>query len=107
MKDCDYKLLSTNEIGNVLFCDNCKEMIIGIGTFILKFKEDQTHKFLMALKATQEEYNSLKNKHSNKIFLKTPVNNLMIALNENELEQSVNLIEFAFLRIEVDQMILA
>jgi hypothetical protein len=107
MKDCDYKLLSTNEIGNVLFCDNCKEMIIGIGTFILKFKEDQTRKFLHALKTTQEEYNSLKNKNSNKIFLKTPVNNLMIALNERELEQSVDLIEFAFLRKEIDEMILA
>lgn len=107
MKDCDYKLLSTNQIGNVLFCNNCKEMIIGIGTFILKFKEEQTHKFLNALKSTQKEYNSLKNKSSNKIFLKTPVNNLMIALNERELEQSVNLIEFAFLRMEIDQMILA
>ena len=107
MRDCDYKLLSTNQIGNVLFCNNCKEMIIGIGTFILKFKEEQTHKFLNALKSTQKEYNSLKNKSSNKIFLKTPVNNLMIALNERELEQSVNLIEFAFLRMEIDQMILA
>ena len=50
MKDCDYKLLSTNEIGNVLFCDNCKEMIIGIGTFILKFKGRSNAQVLKGIK---------------------------------------------------------
>ena len=39
MSNCNYKILASNEIGNVLYCEEFQEMIIGIGTFILKFKE--------------------------------------------------------------------
>lgn len=105
MKNCNFKLLASNKVGNVLYCCECKDLIIGIGTFILKFKNDQSHLFLKSLQASHREYTQLKNRHSNKIFLKTPVSNLMLALNEVELEQSIDLIEFAFLKMEINELI--
>ena len=107
MSQCDYKILSSNEIGNVLLCSDCGELIIGIGTFILKFKEDQAKIFLKALVGTREEYMEKRNLQTNKVFLKTPVNNLMIALNAQELDLSIGLLEFAFLKQEVEDLITA
>lgn len=99
MTNCDYKLISSNEIGNIMYSDPDKELIIGIGTLILKFKQVQASVFLKALKDTFTEFQTNSNKLINKVFLKTPVNNLMIALNKNELEKGIELLEFGFLRI--------
>lgn len=105
MGNCNYQLISTNKIGNVMYCQDCSELMIGIGTFILKFKEAQSAIFLKALKTTQTNYFKDKNPLTNKVFLKTPVSNLMIALNEQELNYSVELLEFAMLRLEVERLV--
>lgn len=106
MSNCNYKMLSSNKIGNILYCEDCDEMMIGIGTFILKFKEEQSKIFLKALKSTAQEYNKKRNYECDKVFLKTPVNNLMIALNMKELTQSIELLDLAFLKIEIDKLII-
>lgn len=105
MSNCNYKMLSSNKMGNVLYCEHYNEMMIGIGTFILKFKKPQATIFLNALKATFEEYNEKRNYECDKVFLKTPVSNLMIALNMKELTESVELLDLAFLQIEIDKII--
>lgn len=105
MANCNYQLISTNKVGNVMHCTDCSELMIGIGTLILKFKEDQSAIFLKALRSTQKNYFRDKNPITDKVFLKTPVNNLMIALNEQELNHSIELLEFALLRIEVERLV--
>lgn len=105
MKDCNHKLISSSSIGNVMYCGISDELIIGIGTLILKFKKDQAKIFLKALKSTLEEYGQKANKLIDKIFLKTPVSNLMIALNRREMNESIELLEFAFLRLELAEIV--
>ena len=103
MSDCNYKMLASNEIGNVLYCDECKEMIIGVGTFILKFKDEQPKIFLKALLGTKDEYDFKKNHLVEKVFLKTPVKNMMLALSWDELNLSIDLLQVAFLNLEVNE----
>ena len=105
MSDCNYKILASNEIGNVLYCDECKEMIIGVGTFILKFKDEQPKIFLKALLGTKDEYDFKKNHLVEKVFLKTPVKNMMLALSWDELNLSIDLLQVAFLNLEVNEIL--
>ena len=70
MSNCNYKMLSSNEIGNVLYCKENQEMIIGVGTFILKFKGEQPKIFLKALLGTKDEYDYKKITWLKKFFLK-------------------------------------
>lgn len=103
--DCKYNLLSSNDLGNVLFCNDCEQLLIGIGTLIIKFKEEQSRIFCKALQKAYQQVNNLDYDNDEKIFLKTPVSNIMIALNERELNLAIELIEFALLKLEVDQLI--
>lgn len=105
MKNCNHKLISSSSIGNVMYNEASDELIIGIGTLILKFKKDQAKIFLKALKSTLNEYVEKSNKLIDKIFLKTPVSNLMIALNRKEMSDSIELLEFAFLRLELAEIV--
>lgn len=105
MNNCDYKILSSNNIGNVLYCNKCGEMMIGVGTFILKFKLAQSKMFLRALITTRQDYRLKRNNSIDKVFLKTPVNNLVIALNSEELDLSIDLIEYALLKVEIEDLI--
>lgn len=105
MKNCNHKLISSSSIGNVMYNEASDELIIGIGTLILKFKKDQAMIFLRALKSTLDEYGEKANKLIDKIFLKTPVSNLMIALNRKEMNDSIELLEFAFLRLELAEIV--
>tara|TARA_B100001173_G_scaffold304300_1_gene308113 strand:+ start:3751 stop:4083 length:333 start_codon:yes stop_codon:yes gene_type:complete len=105
MSDCSYKMLASNEIGNVLYCDECQEMIIGVGTFILKFKDEQPKIFLKALLGTKDEYDFKKNHLVEKVFLKTPVKNMMLALSWDELNLSIDLLQVAFLNLEVNEIL--
>lgn len=105
MTYCNYKILASNEIGNVLYCDKCQEMIIGVGTFILKFKDEQPKIFLKALLGTKDEYDYKKNHLVEKVFLKTPVKNMMLALSWDELNLSIDLLQVAFLNLEVNELL--
>ena len=105
MSSSNYKMLSSNEIGNVLFCEQNQEMIIGIGTFILKFKDEQPKIFLKALLGTKDEYDSVKNHLIEKVFLKTPVSNMMLALSWIELNKSIDLLQMAFLNLKANEIL--
>lgn len=105
MTGCNYKMLASNEIGNVLYCDKSQEMIIGVGTFILKFKDEQPKIFLKALLGTKDEYDFKKNHLVEKVFLKTPVKNMMLALSWAELNLSIDLLQVAFLNLEVNEIL--
>ncbi|MBI35238.1 MAG: hypothetical protein CMP67_07740 [Flavobacteriales bacterium] len=105
MSSSNYKMLSSNEIGNVLFCEQNQEMIIGIGTFILKFKDEQPKIFLKALLGTKGEYDSVKNHLIEKVFLKTPVSNMMLALSWIELNKSIDLLQMAFLNLKANEIL--
>lgn len=97
----NFTILSSNNIGNVIKCPTCKELIIGLGTVIIKFEPDQCAIFLRALQSSIKSYPD----PSKKIFLKTPVNNLMIALNQKELKDSIELIEMALLQLEIRKLL--
>ena len=105
MTGCNYKMLASNEIGNVLYCEKSQEMIIGVGTFILKFKDEQPKIFLKALLGTKDEYDFKKNHLVEKVFLKTPVKNMMLALSWDELNLSIDLLQVAFLNLEVNEIL--
>lgn len=105
MTGCNYKILASNEIGNVLYCEKSQEMIIGVGTFILKFKDEQPKIFLKALLGTKDEYDFKKNHLVEKVFLKTPVKNMMLALSWDELNLSIDLLQVAFLNLEVNEIL--
>ena len=105
MTGCNYKILASNEIGNVLYCEKSQEMLIGVGTFILKFKDEQPKIFLKALLGTKDEYDFKKNHLVEKVFLKTPVKNMMLALSWDELNLSIDLLQVAFLNLEVNEIL--
>lgn len=94
-------VLSSNKIGNVIKCPSCKELVIGLGTVIIKFEPEQSVIFLKALQSSIDSCAD----PSKKIFLKTPVNNLMIALNQKELKESIELIEMALLQLEISKLL--
>lgn len=104
--DCKYEFLSSNALGNVLFCNDCEQLLIGIGTLIIKFNNEQSRVFCKALQKAQQQVNNMDYETDEKIFLKTPVSNIMIALNENELTLAIELIEFALLKQEINSLIL-
>lgn len=103
--DCNYQLISSNQLGNVMHCPDCNQFIIGLGTVILKFCPEQSDMFGKALVKASKDISEDYYEMDQKIFLKTPVNNLMIALNFKELTLAIELVEYALLRFEVESLI--
>lgn len=97
----NFTVLSSNNIGNIIKCKNCKELIIGMGTCILKFEPSQAEIFRNALADSLLECTD----DAKKIFLKTPLTNLMIALNKKELLLGIELIDMALLQLEVNNIL--
>ena len=80
----------------------CDELIIGIETVMLKLSVANSKAFMKLLKASALK--SHKNKND-KILLETQFDNLFITFNHRELQKSIELLEFAFLRMEISSLL--
>lgn len=104
--DCQFQLLNSNEVGSVSLCRSCNKYIIEIGTIVLKFESSCTKVFLNSLqKAKQQYFNCSEMEAPQKVYLKTPIDNMMIGLSQKEMNESILLIEFALLKSEVDALL--
>ena len=103
--DCKYRIISSNNLGHVIACEDCNQLIIGLGTVILKFDPGQCRIFVQALQRATKNFNESGALVGDKIFLKTPVSNMLIAFNKQELQLGIELVEYALLRNEVDELI--
>ena len=83
-------------------CVGCDELIIGIETVMLKLSVANSKAFMKLLKASALK--SHKNKND-KILLETQFDNLFITFNHRELQKSIELLEFAFLRMEISSLL--
>lgn len=103
--NCHYTLISNNKIGNILHCPQCDLFIIGFGTTLLKFSISQSKLFSKALNHAQQKAKTKPINTNEKIFLKTPVKNILISLNIIELEQTIELIEMGLFHLEIQSLI--
>lgn len=101
----NYQILNSTHIGSVLYCQDCHELMIGIGTVLIKFSPNSTITFLQTLQRTKARMDD--QSETKQAFLRTPIENLLITLNRCELEQAIDLIHFALLRLEVETLLLA
>ncbi len=104
----NYLLLASNTIG-VVVLDKIKQQVnIGIGTILLSFKKEDAVLFADTLERSRTQLRPCERvcekdcgKTSNKVFIQTPMSNMLIALSERELKDSLRLLEWAILRLEV------
>lgn len=101
----NFTLLASNKIGAITFCKKAQQFNIGIGTTLLKFTPTDAKSFLTNLQDLKKQLKTKQN-CCNKAFISTPISNLFIALNECELLQSIDLIEYALLRHEVECLLI-
>ena len=100
----DLQLLASNELGHILFLAETNQMMIGLGTVILKFPPQGCKVFLKTVSGLQCKLKCSSGCRS-KAFIQTPINNMMIALNQKEVSQAVELLEMALLRLEVEELL--
>lgn len=99
---CKYQKISSNEVGSVISCAGCDELIIGIETVMLKLSVANSKCFMKLLKVSALKAHKNQN---DKILLETQFDNLFITFNYRELQKSIELLEFAFLRIEINSLL--
>ena len=83
-------------------CTGCDELIIGIETVMLKLSLADSKCFMKLLKSSALRACETQN---DKILLETLSDSLFITLNYRELQKSIELLEFAFLRMEVNLLL--
>lgn len=104
MCQSNWEVLAHNKVGSILNSKDSEFLMIAIGTVMVKFTREETRIFSNALIGMRKQLQCPKN-CCHKAFINTPVNNLFIALNKEELENSIDLLQMGLLELEVRELL--
>lgn len=107
MENCLYSVLHTNDFGMVTQYNHCDEVQVLTGNLFTRMTTEDFLGFKNALHKIKIENDEIwvKYGYDKKLFIKTPVNNVMIAFNQHQFVGFLELLDMASLIIESKELV--
>lgn len=99
---CENSVVVSNKIGCIGFCKKSKVYSVGIGNIYVNLNKNSLNQLK---KAFDLSFNRTKEKVcSQRIFIETPLDNFYISLTQEELNESIDLIDKMFFEEELENL---